>query len=276
MAFVLPNSIADKVKEAASQTNMNEASKGVEFTPPAEGLVRLRFVGYIECGKHDKVYKGDTKQKEFVKLIFEASGPKHPPREDGSPILFELSMAKSLSEKSGLFKLFRKMNPTASKTHMAELLGDAFIANVIHNKVGEGDQQRTYANLTDVDGNYTIRLPQVDNVDPETGETTRVNIAVAEPVSPIRCFLWDYADKEQWDSLFIDGMYEARTDDKGKETSPARSKNKYQLYIMAAHNWVGSPMQEILFAGGEADIPDAEKPAGVAGDASSDPLEGAG
>lgn len=272
------NPFASAIQEAAEQTDMNEAqSGGGEYTPPAEGLVRLRFVGYIELGKHDKEYKGVKSQKDFAQLLFEASGPKHPPREDGTPIMFSQRMTKSQSDKAAFFKLFRRMNPSGSAKHMAELLGNAYIATVIHNTVGEGDDKRTYANLKDGDGVWTIREPFIDNVDPVSGEATRINVPVAEPTQPIRCFLWDYATKDMWDSLFIDGQWDAKTDEKtGKVIQEAKSKNVYQNAIRSAHNWQGSKMQEMLFAGGEADIPDAEKPAGNAGDASADPLEGAG
>lgn len=271
------NPFANAIQEAASQTDMNEAQKGGgDFVPPAEGLVRLRFVGYIELGKHDKEYKGKISQKEYVNLLFEASGPKHPPYEDGTPIMFSARMVKSQSEKAGFFKLFRRMNPTGTAKHIAELLGNAYIATVVHNTTGEGDQKRTYANLTDKEGVWTIREPFIDNIDAETGEATRVMIKIDEPKTPIRCFLWDYATKDMWDSIFIDGMYDELKDDNGKVIREAKSKNRFQNQIKAAHNWVGSPMQEMLFAGGEADVPDAEKPEGGQGAASDDPLEAAG
>lgn len=272
----MTNPFANAIKEAAAQTDMNKpVAGGGNYPPPAAGLVRLRFVGYIELGKHDKEYQGKTSQKEFAQLIFEGSGPKHPPREDGSPILFTMKMPKSQSEKASLFKLFRRMNPEGKATHIAELLGNAYCATVVHNEVGEGDNKRTYANLKDADGVWTIREPFVDNTDPETGEVTRSALKVDEPKSPIRCFLWDYADMAMWDSLFIDGQWDARTDDKGNVTEPARSKNVYQELIKKAHNFMGSPIQLLLANNGEEpDIPDADNPENAG--ASGDPLEGAG
>jgi len=274
------NKFAAAVEQAAAQTNMAEAQKGGgDYQPPAAGLVRLRFVGYIELGKHDKEFKGVVSQKPFAQFLFEASGPKHPPREfDGvkTPIMFSERMVKSQSEKAAFFKLFRRMAAGTSAKHFAELLGREYIATVVHNTVGEGADAKTYANLKDADGVWTIREPFIDNVDPETGEATRTQIKVDEPTVPLRCFLWDYADKDQWDSLFIDGEWEAKTDDKGKVTQEARSKNVYQNAIRSAHDFVGSPWQQVLAAGGEADIPDPETPAANAGDASADPLEGAG
>lgn len=273
------NKFAAAIEQAAEQTNMAEAVKGGgDYVPPAEGLVRLRFVGYIELGKHDKEYKGVVSQKPFVQFLFEASGPKHPPREfEGTktPIMFSERMVKSQSEKAKFFKLFRRMSVGTQAKHFAELLGREYIATVVHNTVGEGADAKTYANLVDKDGVWTIREPFVDNTDPESGEVTRTKIKVDEPTTPLRCFMWDYADKDQWDSLFIDGQWDAKTDEKGKVTQEARSKNVYQNAIKSAHDFVGSPWQLVLSAGGEADIPDTDTPSS-SGDASSDPLEGAG
>lgn len=276
MAIVNP--FATAIEQAAAVTNMNEAQAGGgDYTPPAEGLVRLRFVGYIELGKHDKEYQGKVSQKDYVQLLFEASGPKHQPSENGVPIMFSERMVKSQSDKAAFFKLFRRMADGTQAKHFAELLGREYLATVVHNVVGEGTDKKTYANLKDKDGVWTIRAPFIDNIDPESGEATRTQVKVAEPTTPIRCFIWDSPAqlKEMWDSLFVDGQWDARVDDKGVETSPSKSKNVYQAQIKKAHNWVGSPIQEILNAGGEADIPDPETP-GTAGDASADPLEGAG
>lgn len=244
-------------RAAAEGPNMNEAQKGGggSYTPPAEGLVRLRFIGYIELGKHEEEFKGEKKVREKVELVFELSGPKHPPSESGEPLRMSITETLSLNEKANFYKLFKRMNHEGTATHMAQLLGQAFLGTIVHKKVGEGDNQRTYANLKD-DGGYTIRAPYVD--DPETGD--RRLIAVDEAKTPIKCFLWNYASKDMWDSIFIDGMYDEVKNDKGEVTRPARSKNRWQDRIKLATNYAGSPMQEILFAGGEPDIPASEAP----------------
>lgn len=243
-------------RAAAEGPNMNEAQKGGggTYTPPAAGLVRLRFVGYIELGKHEEEFKGEKKVKEKVQLIFEASGPKHPPGEGDIPIRFTVTENYSLNEKAHFFKLFKRMNHEGKATHIAQLLGSAYLADVIHKTTGEGDSKRTYANLRDEAG-YTIRAPYVD--DPETGE--RRLIQVDEPKTAIKCFLWNYASKEMWDSIFIDGQYDEVKDESGKVIREARSKNVFQNRIKLAKNWEGSPMQEILFAGA-VDTPEADKP----------------
>lgn len=244
-------------RAAAEGPNMNEAQKGGggNYVPPAEGLVRLRFVAYVELGKHEEEFKGEKKIKDKVQLGFEASGPRHPPSEDGTPIRFTIIENYSLNEKAHFYKLFKRMNHEGTATHMAQLLGQDYLANVVHKTVGEGDSKRTYANLRD-DAGYTIRAPYVD--DPESGERRRVTVDEAK--TPIKCFLWNYASKEMWDSIFIDGMYDEVKDDDGKVIRPAKSKNVLQERIKTAINWQGSPMQEILFAGGDVATPEAAKP----------------
>lgn len=273
--------VAAAIAKAAQQTDMREAQKGGggDYQPPAEGLTRLRFVAYIELGKHhDEKY---NKTREKVMLTFELSGPKHEPRkaEDGQLIPHRISITENLSlnEKANFYKLFRAMNYDGSATHIAQLLGNEFLGTVVHNKSKDG--KRTYANLRD-DSGYTIRKPFVE--DPETGETRK--IPAAPQISETRCFLWDYADKEMWDSLFIDGEYEAEKNDAGEVTRPARSKNVFQNRIKEAVNFPGSPIAEILEHGALNLSPDevpedpapAEEPEQkqVSDAADHDPLDG--
>jgi hypothetical protein len=89
-----------------------------------------------------------------------------------------------------------------------------------------------------------------------------------------------------WDSLFIDGEYPERKDEKtGAVISPAKSKNVIQNKIRSAKNWATSPLSAIVAAGGATpDLPDAETPDRVPGeddeapwtDAAADPLAAIG
>ena len=252
------NKFAAAVAAASEQENFNEAQAGGEYTPLPEGPCRLRFVEYIEYGEHESEWQGKKRNKDIVRFAFEVTGPKITPREDGQPNIIHFTLNKSLSEKSTFYKLFRKMNYDGSHKVFASMLGAAFRGQIYHNTVGEGDKKRTYAGLRDADGGFSISPPYYD--DPETGE--RKMLAVPEPKAELRLFLWALADKEQWDSLFIDGEWEASAD------RPARSKNIHQEKIRGAVNWVGSPMQELLF--GDVDVGDVEKP--TRSDAAADPL----
>ena len=257
---------ADKFKNAVAQMEEHEdhtqAQSGANFKPIEAGPVRLRLIEYIELGKQEKVYQGKKSFVDKVVLGFElVFGPKLTPREDGSPHIMRITLTKSLNEKSGYYKLFRIMNADGKAKVFPQLLGAGYRAEVVHITRGEGAEAKTYAGLRTEDGGWTIRDLAYD--DPNSGE--RVMLSCPEPVSECRCFVWDYPDMVQWDSLFVDGEWEAR------DGKPAQSKNVWQLKIKGADNWPGSPMQELLF--GSLDVGEAEKP--ERSSASEDPLAGA-
>lgn len=240
MAFNIKQMAAEVAKTAP---NMNEAQKGGGYTPPEAGFTRLRFVGYYEVGQHKEEYgvaKGKIKPK--VKLVFELSGPKHQPKEgdDGQkvPIRMTIDLTYSLNEKAGFYKLFKAMNHTGKCTHMAEMLGEAFVGKVEHTTKGEGQNARTYANLKDV------RAPFIEQVNVEEGSTTLVPVNVDPALSEIKGFLWDHATPEMWDSIFIEGQWDEKKNDKGEVTQEAKSKNVLQDLIRKAVNFKGSPIYD--------------------------------
>jgi hypothetical protein len=233
-------------------------SGGGDYKPLAAGPCRLRLVGYIETGKHTKMWQGKLKTSPKVILLFEVSGPRHPPREfDGVkyPNIIAINENLSLSDKANFFKLFTRMNFAGDAQHMAQLLGRAFKGEIYHRTWKGADQkERIEAELRNNDG-YSIAPPRVE--DPETGDYVQLNVAPA--LAPTRCFIWDYADKDQWDSVFIDGEWAAQVDAAGTVTKPAKSKNVYQAAIMSAENFQGSVIQQMLIANGaRLDIPDVD------------------
>jgi hypothetical protein len=246
---------------AAEGPNMNEAQAGGggDYDPPAQGMTRLRFISYIEVGVHMDGPQGKEKKKDLAILQFELSGPKHPPKvlDDGRkiPHIIRIDLPVYLNEKANFYKLFKRMNHTGDATHIAQLLGREYLGTVVHVTKGEGDSKKVYANLRDESG-FTIRPPFVE--DPETGESRR--IAVDEAITPLTCFLWNYATKEMWDALYIDGKWDDKKDDSGKVVREGVSKNKWQNRIRAALNWQDSPMAQLLFAGVEPDLPASEQP----------------
>lgn len=212
--------------------NMTEATEGGDYVPPAAGPCRLRLIAYVEVGKHTSDFKGEVKQADKVQLVFELSGPKHAPQDmDGEKVPYRITIYENagknygpLNEKANLYKLFKAMNYDGSATHFAQLLGKEYLGTVVHSEKGG----KVYASLRG-DNGYTVRPPIFE--DPETGETRR--IAVAEPLSPLRLFLWNMADLEQWSSLFI-------TED----------RNPFQKMIRQADNFAGSPIQVCLLEAG--------------------------
>ena len=233
--------VAAAIAKAAEQTDMREAQKGGgDYVPPAAGLCRLRFVGYVELGQHHNEKYGKTQEK--VELVFELSGKNHAPKEiDGKlyPIRIAVRENLSLNEKAWFYKIFKAMNYNGEATHIAQLLGQDFLGTVHHNKVGD----KTYANLRNESG-YTIRAPFHEDL-----EGTVHRVEAGTQISETRCFLWDYCDKAMWDSLYIEGQYDEVKDDAGKVIKPARSKNVFQDQIRRAVNFPGSPVAELLSDG---------------------------
>lgn len=270
---------------AATGPNMTEAvASGGSYTPPAAGVARLRFVEYIELGVHEETVKGEKKKSERVQLTFELSGPKYVPEEGQSPMTISFRLPLSLNEKANFYKLFTRMNYKGTATHMAELLGEDFLGTIVHNEVGTGADKKVYANLRNNDG-FTIRAPFVDAMNDETGDIEQKRVT-ADPVRvPVKCFIWALAGdpkfgKPMWDSIFIDGSWPDRKDEKTGEVTPGKSKNWVQEVIRRALNFKGSDLEAIAGGGGgEVDIPDAETPARSEAPpedngASDDPLNG--
>lgn len=236
MGFNVKEALA-KAKKQGLANHTEATGGGGTYELPAEGFVRLRLVGYLELGRQKSSFKGQEKVVPQVQVIFELSGPKHKPREldDGTKIPMRITetMTYSTNAKARFFKLFTELNYKGTADNMAELLGEAFVADIVHTKKGEGESAKTYANLRN------IRKPTVPNV--ETGEDVVIN--VDPPLSELRLHLWDYCDKAMWDSLFIEGEWEERRDEKtGKVTAPAKSKNVLQNKIKGALNWKDHPM----------------------------------
>lgn len=264
-----PTKITAAIEKAATTTDMTQAQKGGggEYTPPPAGPCRLRLVGYIELGKQLERFQGKLREREKVKLIFELSGKNHQPKEiEGKkyPYLIEVTETLSLSERANFFKLFQRLNHDQQFKHMAQLLGKSMLGEVVHREYEVNGQKRIAAELKRKGDGYTLKPPYVLN--PATDETIRVE--AAPQISPTRCFLWDHADLDQWASIFIEGEYEERKDDKGNVTAPAKSKNKYQLLIRSATNYAGSPIDTLLKANGvKLDLP---SPGAMDDDAPSD------
>lgn len=246
------------IAKAAEQTDMTKAQAGGggEYTPPAAGPCRLRLVGYIELGKQNEKFQGKEREREKVRLVFELSGKNHQPKEiDGKkyPHLIEVTETLSLNEKANFFKLFQRLNYSQEFKHFAQLLGRSFLGEVVHREYEINGQKRVAAELKRKGEGYTIKPPRIQ--DPETDEW---RIVEAGPqLTPTRCFLWSYADMDQWNSIFIEGEYEERKDEKtGKVIAPAKSKNKYQLLIRGANNFDGSPIDVLLKSKGvKLDLP---------------------
>ena len=224
-----------KLERAVAQSaDMNVAQSGGGFIPAAAGIAQARFISYIEMGKHVESVQGYDVARDKVWLVFELSGPNHSPRDGANgekvPQRITVKETLSLNADDNFFKLFRAMNYAGKARHMAQLLGAPFLVEIFHKKSEDGKQ--TFANLKGPNG-YNVCGPFYQDL--ESGKTIAVKVPPA--MSLFRYFIWDAADKERWDSIYIEGEYEVRTDTDGKVIAPAKSKNLYQEYIMQATNW---------------------------------------
>lgn len=263
--------LAQKAKESGlDQTKVQQG--GGDYTPPQEGPCRLRFISYVELGQHMGEWQGKAKKNNKVVLQFEVSGPKHPPTvlDDGTkvPIVVTIKENLSQSDKARFFKLFTIMNHAGSAEHMVGLLGSPYKGRIVHRKYkNKSGEEKVAVELYDkTTGAWTIEPPRYEVVNPDehenpgpTGEYKALPVAPA--LTPMRAFVWQLADMEQWTSIFIDGEYPERKNDKGEVTAPAKSKNEWQNTIKSAVNFKGSPIHALLANAGEAlDVPEAERP----------------
>lgn len=238
---------------------------GGDYSPPAAGVCWLRFVAYVELGKQAGSFQGKPTCKEEVQLVFELSGPKHPPTITDSgekiPHRMTINLPLSLNEKAHFFKLFNRMNYAGDAQHMVQLLGRPYKGKIVHRTYkGRDGKDRIAAELFDkAVGSYTIEPPRYDVVDAD-GEFVETKVKVVDaPLTPIKAFLWEYSDLADWTNLFIEGEYPERKDDKGVVTAPAKSKNVLQNKIKHAANFVGSPIYALIAAAnGNLDIPDVD------------------
>lgn len=232
MALNLQN-LAEALEE--NGVDINNVSAGGEREIPAAGNTRLRFVGYIETGTHSTTYQGQKKTKPRCELVFELSGPKHPPvtiGEETRPHRIVIRETIGQNEKNNYVKLFKLMNTDGKAKNFVQLLGKAYRGVVYHDE-GKGldGKPQVFVGLRN-DSGYSI-LPTVYE-DPDTGEVREVK--VDPPKSPLRALIWNLADLDQWDSLFLSTDY-----------------NPWQEKIRRAENFVGSPVQAALLAAGRAE-----------------------
>lgn len=201
-----------------------------------EGNALARLVGYIELGNQEqKTGKAKGKIQPNFRLTFALFGNTPSDEtfhnEDGSPaIRSSFDMNLSQNEKATAFKLFKKMNAKGVHKHFAQMLNECFIIPIVHSK-DKTDPKKVYANL-DFDN---LRAA----IDPITYQPYPVPEITDEKV--FKLFLWDTPTQECWDSLYIDG-----TNDDGK------SKNYLQEKILGAVDFPGSPLEQLLGAGGKA------------------------
>lgn len=262
----------NKVKALASQAAEIEdqtETTTFEASIPPVGPTVARFTTYVDLGKQPRTYNGKPKPPaDSILLGFDLVAPKNIHEATAeSPAWCDkitLKITKSTNEKAGFKKLFTKMTyGRADIKHMAQMLGEAFVLDVAHEVSKKDGKERTFVSIKDASKEWTIRSPFI--IDPITGGRTDVPVPAA--MSPLKVFIWDLADKETWDSLFIDGVWENKKPDGTVET---RSKNWIQETLLNASDLPGSPLEAVV-KGLVAELPLQENPATPAAPAPQTP-----
>ena len=232
----------NKLGRTAAESDDQSQEKSFERELPKAGIALMRFIGYIEMGRHEPI---NPQHKPALKtqLIFELSTPKHLIEMDGKkvPQKFILRLNKGMTAKSGYKKVFNMMNKAlgGGHTHFFQMFGKPLLGEIFHNdNKKEGAEKRIYANLDDA-GAFSFKKPV--QVDPLTDVETP--ITVLEQHNPSIGFTWEnesFDDEtyvEMWDGLFIDGVKEVD----GKEVT----KNWIQENIQKNMELEGSTLQAL-------------------------------
>ena len=253
------NALVNEAKAAKNNNDQTEEQKFSREVTPA-GQTPARFISYIEFGKQArKPYQGQEKQPALeARLTFELMGSKH-------LVEFEVNgdkvtrrntigtgaMIVSSSSKAGFFKLLTKMKSGRdSVKHFGDMLGEAFMINVVHNE-SKGDDKKVYANMKDANG-WLIGPCVAFNA--ASGETE--DVKCSDPIGAMQFLNWLDPTKLQWDSIFIDGTYEKTVDGVKTEVS----KNWLQERCLAAVDYSGSALEALL--SGTSDLVDAMQSSG--------------
>lgn len=241
--MTVSKSVLDRINTVVEQyvedeaIDFNEGSAGGGRLLP-EGKALGRLVAYVEFGPQlSKAYPNKPPQNRF-KLGFAIwgkakNGETYHTMEGNvmKPGIVRskpINVTNDLNQKSGAYKLFKRMNPDKTAKHFAQLLNHTFILPIVHSEDGQGEQKKVYANI-DLDN---IMLA----VDPVTDAP--YNVPEVTDESLFQIFLWNKPTKEDWDALYIEGK-----NDDGK------SKNYIQETILSSPAFPGSAL-EVLLGGG--------------------------
>lgn len=232
--FGITNEVAQTLSDQSKESAGRES---ILTKPEAAGKCALRFTGYVETGVKTTPASGKAPAKtaENILLTFEVVTPRHTitkkDEKSGEDYIIRDSITvrlrKGSNPKSAFMNFFKRMDYGRGKTHFIQMLGEAFIGEILHTKDDKGDIK--YVNLHDGEaGIYTVGAPV--SIDPMTNESTKLNIPEAK--NKLRCFLWDNANQAMWDSLFY-------KEDKSEESWMHKA-------IREAENFPGSAAAALL------------------------------
>jgi len=243
-------------------------NKVYERELPKAGPAFFVLKDYIELGRHASTNPAHKPSHKAV-LIFELNHPKHMIETDKGkePQSFMLRVGKGSTAKSGYRKLFAAMNAAYDNqfNHFIQMIGKPFLGEIFHNKTGEGDKEKTYANA-DLNGAWSFKAPfQVDAIT-ETKTLLPIDPLKGDP----RVFLWEPTGIEDehviamWNSIFIEGTRDV--EDKATKEVKKVSKNWIQEEIIKNLEWDGSTTQALTQEFVELTAPSDVLPAASASD----------
>lgn len=233
--------LANDAAELAAIDMSETSTGGGERKLLEEGVYLGRFVEYIELGKHAREYQGKPKPAALsFRLGFGLFG-EGVQYDDGNPfILRTYDMTLGNNEKAKAKIAFDALNYEGKAKHFAQLLGNAYLVYVTVETSKAGKQYNQI--------NFHKCGPAFEPISKQWYDVPEA------PDEAYRLFLWDNPTQETWDALYIDGVIE------GGERA-GQSKNYIQEMCLAAVDFQGSPLHQLL-GGGELTLPEAaEAPA---------------
>lgn len=244
----LLNQIQDvNTEQLVNMTEVQTGGGARGLLPTGTAIVRLST--YIEFGKHIKTFQGQAKPATpQFKLGFcivggggtnkDGKGEKYVREEGQFPFISTFDIAMSQHIKSTAVKIFKALNRVGEpKTHFVQKVAEQCLYSlpVSVEKDNNGNDRNVY--------DFTQLNVAVN---PATYEAyTDADMPTLED-KHIQVFLWGHPTKEMWDSIHIEGEWEAKKDANGVVTKPAKSKNFLQEKCLSAVNFEGSALQLLL------------------------------
>lgn len=239
---------AQAAVESNVLTDMTDTSAGGNFEKRLlpTGTALVRFGGYIDLGTQpQRAFQGKAKPPApEAKLVFyvvggmgtDSTGKLVPFRTEEDvaqgyfPVLSPFfDLAISTNEKSKSTAIFNAINYAGDAKHYVEKLGGLYLL-----PIGLSEDKKY--------NDYDFRK-LTKPVDVMTGQLYQ---APELPDDKYQLFLWNSPTIEQWKSIEIEGTYTTKVD----EQEVTKSKNFIQEKIQRATNFVGSPIERLLMAGG--------------------------
>jgi hypothetical protein len=228
---ILAAILAEAEAAAATGIDMTQVVKGTSQTLWPKGYVLIRLIEYVEFGSHIQLFKGKPKKDpgDEIALAFEMYGANYADTEGKPGIIRPYSLSLSQNDKSRAHLLFKAMNYKGLAKNFGQLLGQVYLAQIVHDEPAEGEQPRSFLDLK------SIAPP----IEPMSGQAYP---HPAQATAPYKIFLWDRPNLQTWHSLFIEGEYDADP----KKGIPAKSKNFVQNKMLSALNFDGSALNTLL------------------------------